>query len=89
MWMLLIEYKVDEYASWKAMFDQDPMGRREHGVTRYRILRDPHDSNHLMVSLEFSSAEEANNFRKTLQPVWEISGAGRAWVLKEAEEATY
>jgi hypothetical protein len=42
-----------------------------------------------VVSLEFSSGEAADTFRKALQPVWDVSGAGQAWVLQEAEAATY
>jgi hypothetical protein len=33
MTMLLIEYRVADFAGWKAVFDQDPMGRKPHGVT--------------------------------------------------------
>ena len=42
-----------------------------------------------MLSLEFDSVEHAKAFVDELQPVWEISGAERAWVLREAESGTY
>ncbi|MBN1628878.1 MAG: hypothetical protein JW990_03870 [Thermoleophilia bacterium] len=84
MAMLLIEYRVDDYAGWKAVFDQDPMGRSAQGVTRHCIYRDSEDPNHLMLSLEFATADEAHTFRKALEPVWDMSGARRAWVLQEA-----
>jgi hypothetical protein len=41
-----------------------------------------------MLSLEFRSAEAAKTFRKALEPAWEVSGAGQAWVLGQAEAAT-
>jgi hypothetical protein len=41
-----------------------------------------------MLSLEFPSAKEAKSFLDVLQPVWDVSGAGQAWVLQEAEAAT-
>ena len=42
-----------------------------------------------MLSLEFPSADHAKTFLTLLQPVWDVSGAQRAWVLQEAEAATY
>jgi hypothetical protein len=89
MTMLLIEYRVADFAGWKAVFDQDPMGRKPHGVTRHWLYRDAEDPSHLMLSLEFPSADQAERFRNVLQPVWEVSGAGQAWILHEAEAATY
>ena len=56
---------------------------------RHCIYQSSDDVNHLVVSLEFSSGEAADTFRKALQPVWDVSGAGQAWVLQEAEAATY
>jgi hypothetical protein len=89
MAMLLIDYRVTDVAGWKAVFDQDPMGRKSHGVTRHRLYRDAEDPNHLLLSLEFPSTDQAKRFRNLLQPVWEVSGAGQAWVLQETEAATY
>jgi hypothetical protein len=59
----LIEYRVEDDVGWRAIFDQDPVGREQHGVTRHWIYQDSEDPNPIMLSLEFSSAEEA----KTLQ----------------------
>jgi hypothetical protein len=86
---LLIEYRVEDFAGWKAVFDQDPMGRRANRVTGHRIYRDSDDPNHLMLSLEFPSDEDAKKFRKVLEPVWGVSGAAGSWVLHETEAATY
>jgi hypothetical protein len=85
MAILMIEYRVADFAGWKAVFDQDPMGRGSHGVSRHWIYQDCDDPNHLMLSMEFASAEEARAFRNAMQPVWEVSGAGQAWTLREAE----
>jgi hypothetical protein len=87
MTILMIEYRVDDFREWKAVFDQDPMGRNRHGVVRHWIYQDSDDANHLMLSLEFPSAEQAKIFRDTLQPVWEVSGAMQAWVLQEAGQS--
>jgi hypothetical protein len=87
--LLLIDYRVADFAGWKAAFDQDPMGRKPHGVTRHWLYRDAEDPGHLMLGLEFSSAEQAKAFRNALAPVWAVSGAGQAWILQQAETATY
>jgi hypothetical protein len=87
--ILLIEYQVDDFAEWKAVFDRDPMGRGDHGVTGHRIYQDPDDLNHIMLSLEFSSTDQANAFREVLQPVWGVSSAGQGWILREAEAVAY
>jgi hypothetical protein len=82
--VLLIEYRVEDYPAWKAVFDRDPTGRRSHGVSGHRIYQDSDDPNHLMLSMEVDSVREAKGFVDDLQPAWEMSGAGRAWVLQEA-----
>lgn len=82
---LVIEYRVDDYAGRRSMFDTDAMGRAAHGVTGHPIQRDAEDRNHLMLSLEFGSSREAKSFLAALRPAWQVSGAERAWVLEEAE----
>jgi hypothetical protein len=89
MTILLIEYRVTDVAEWTAVFDQDPMGRKAAWVSHHWIYQDCDDPNHLMLSLEFPSAEKAKTFCNVLQPVWDMSGAGQAWVLQESETATY
>lgn len=91
MAILLIEYRVVDFDGWKAVFDRDPMGRGPHGVTRHWLYRDAGDPNHLMLSLEFPSADQAKSFldEPAFQQVWDRSGAGQAWILQEAESATY
>jgi hypothetical protein len=93
---LMIEYRlptgaVPDFADWKQVFDTDPVGRKAHGATRHRIDRDPDDPNHFMLSIEFPSVEQAKGFldEPTLRRSWEVSGAGRAWVLEEAETVAY
>jgi hypothetical protein len=87
MTILLIEYRVGDFRQWKTVFDQDPMGRNQHGVVRHCIYQDLDDPNHLMLSLEFPSAEQAKTFRDALQPVWKVSGAVQASALEEAGQS--
>jgi hypothetical protein len=85
MTTLLIEYRVEDFEGWKTVFDRDPMGRERHGVTAHRLYQDADDPNHLMVTMNFPSTEQARAFLDLLRPVWEMSGAAQAWVLKDAE----
>lgn len=80
---------VRNYTDRKAVFDQDPLRRKQHGVTNHRIYQDSEDPKHLMLSLEFRSDAEANTFRELVQPVWEVSGAGQVWLLHDAEAAQH
>jgi hypothetical protein len=93
---LMIEYRlptgaVPDFADWKQVFDTDPVGRKAHGAMRHRIDQDPDDPNHFMLSIEFPSVEEAKGFldEPMLRRSWEVSGAGRAWVLEETEAVAY
>jgi hypothetical protein len=86
---LLIDYRVEDPAAWKTVFDRDPLGRSAHGATGHRVYRDADDRDHLLLCLEFPSEDGARTFLQALQPVWEVSGAGQAWVLEAVEEATY
>ena len=86
MAILLVEYRVDDFGEWKAVFDADPMDRAAHGVTSHWIHPYPDDSSHHMVGMEFATHEQAKAFRDALAPVWEMSGAGQAWILEPAED---
>ena len=87
MTILMIEYHVEDFNRWKAVFDSDPMDRTSHGVIKHRIDRDPDDPNHHMLRMEFAGAEQAKAFRQALAPMWEVSGAAQAWILEHVEEA--
>jgi hypothetical protein len=96
MAILMIEYRlptdaVADFAGWKQVFDQDPVGRKAHRATRHWIYQDPDDPNHFMLSMAFPSADEARGFLDApmLRRSWEVSGARQAWVLEEAESVTY
>ena len=49
MFVLHMEHPVANYDAWKQRgFDADPLGRKQMGVTRYRIGRKTGDPNHVM-----------------------------------------
>jgi hypothetical protein len=39
MHILRIEHPVPNFDTWKTAFDSDPIGRKQSGMHRYRILR--------------------------------------------------
>ncbi len=89
MTTLLIEYLVADFGEWKGVFDADPLGRKDHGVTGHTIYQDPDDRNHFLLAMTFGSAEDARAFRDLpeFQAVWEMSGAGQSWVVEQTEHA--
>jgi hypothetical protein len=87
MTILMIDYHVEDFNRWKAVFDSDPMDRTSHGVVKHWIYRDPDDPNHHVLGMEFVGAEQTKAFREALAPMWEVSGAGQAWILEQVEQA--
>jgi hypothetical protein len=71
MYLLHIEHSVPDYDAWRRMgFDSDPLGRRQMGVTRYRVGRRADDPNHVMIDLEFATREAAEKMAGALQQMW-------------------
>ena len=61
--ILQIEHPVRDFDDWKAAFDSDPVGRKQGGVRRYRVLRPVDDPKYIVVDLEFDTAGEAEAFQ--------------------------
>ena len=59
MYTLRIEHSVNDFASWKRLFDLDPIGRKKMGVRRYRILRPVDDLKCVIIFLEFEQMDQA------------------------------
>jgi hypothetical protein len=79
MHILRIEHQIQDFDSWKAAFDRDPIGRRHSSVRRHRILRPVDDPDYVMLDLEFESAGEAEAFRDALErDVWRSRRAAPA-----------
>jgi hypothetical protein len=65
MAVMLVHYNHD-YDEWKGMFDADPVGRAQSGVTGHTICRGVDDPNDIVVQLEFASLDDAKAFRDRL-----------------------
>ena len=73
--ILQIEHAISDFDVWRSAFDADPVGRKEGGVRRHRILRPLDDPHYVKIDLEFDTQVEAEAFRGRLQELW---GSGRA-----------
>jgi len=70
MHLLRVEHSVPDFAAWKAVFDDDPVGREGGGVRGYRILRPVDDPNYVLIDLEFDDASAAEAFLVKLGELW-------------------
>lgn len=67
---LRIEHAVQDFDAWKRAFDQDPVGRRQGGVRRYRLWRAHADPGFVIVELDFDDLAGAEAFRERLRTLW-------------------
>jgi hypothetical protein len=68
---LRIEHPINEFAIWKAAFDQFEQARVEAGVRSHTIHLADDDPNYLYLDLEFDNSDRAASFAAFLrQNVW-------------------
>lgn len=67
---LRIEHTIQDFDSWKAAFDSDPVGRERSGVRRYRISQPIDDPKYVLIDLDFDSAGEAEALLAAMRQVW-------------------
>jgi hypothetical protein len=70
MTILHMEHPIRDFASWKAAFDSDPIGREQSGVRRYQIYRALDDPNYVLIDLEFDDSYAARKVAAALQKLW-------------------
>jgi hypothetical protein len=90
---LLMHLEVDDYDSWKPLFDSDPAGRKQ-SATGHSISRSVANPNAIFIRSDFPSVDEAKAFRQRLidSGVLERSGATvkvPPTVVEVAEAVTY
>jgi hypothetical protein len=78
--VLWIEHPVPDYEAWKREgFDRDPIGRKQHGVRRYRVLRLRDDPGHVAIELEFDNRAGADAFAAELVGLWRGARGRFGW----------
>ena len=93
MAIMLLHLEVDDYDTWKPLFDSDPAGRKQ-SATGHMISRSVDNPNAIFIRTEYPSVEEARAFRQRLldSGVLERSGAKiivPPTVAEVAETVTY
>jgi len=90
MAFMLAHYEVEDYASFKELFDSDPGGRKE-TAKGHVILRSLDNPNEVFVRVEFDSAEKAKAFREKLLSSGALASVNvkTLAVTEIADEATY
>jgi heme-degrading monooxygenase HmoA len=90
--LLVIQHQAADFSAWKKAFDSDPAGRAEHGVTRHGIYRPTDDPSHVVIHLEFKTAQEAQDFLDlpALRAAWQGFGVDpETHVLEDVEVIDY
>jgi len=64
--IMVMNFEVDDYDTWKAMFDEDTVGRRAAGATGHVVSRAADNPNEGFVRVDFPSVEQAKAFRERL-----------------------
>ncbi len=57
--------KVEDFDTWKPVFDADPVGRKQVAKSHV-MLRGVEDPNEVFTRVEFDSLEDAKSFRERL-----------------------
>lgn len=66
MAIMLMNFEVDDYDTWKTMFDEDPAGRAQSGAVSHAVSRSVDNPNEAFIRVEFPSVDQANAFREKL-----------------------
>jgi hypothetical protein len=90
---LLMHFEVDDYDSWKVMFDSDPAGRKQ-SATAHSISRGVENPNAIFIRSDFPSVDEAKAFRQRLLDSGALDRSGARikvppTVVEVAEAVTY
>lgn len=68
---LRIEHPITDYAVWKQAFDRFAGLRQEAGVRGHHVRRPVDDPHHVVIDLDFDTADQASRFLAILQTrVW-------------------
>ena len=90
---LLMHFEVDDYDSWKPIFDSDPAGRKQ-SATGHNISRSVDNPNAIFIRSDFPSVDEAKAFRQRLLDSGALERSGARvkvspTVVEVAEAITY
>ena len=90
---MLVRHKIEDYAKWKPVYDQDAANRKASGSKRARLFRDPDNPNEIEILFEWDDLVKARKFalsedlRKTMQKAGVI-GKPDIYFLEEIERTS-
>jgi len=59
---LVVRHTVNDYATWRPVYDGLEPLRVQHGCTDKRVLASPDDANDLLITHDFPTVEQASAF---------------------------
>ena len=59
---LVVRHSVNDYATWRPVYDSLEPLRAQYGCTDKRVLVSPDDANDLLITHDFPSVEQASGF---------------------------
>jgi quinol monooxygenase YgiN len=62
MAQLFVQHKVEEYAKWRAVFDEMTAVRATTGSTGYSVFRNAADPNEVIILSEFPDLDQARQY---------------------------
>ena len=84
MTTLFVRHSVSDYAAWRKLYDSFAPVQKAHGVTAQAVYQATDDPNHVTVTHEFASLDDAKNFigqpeLKTAMQKGGVVGAPTIW----------
>ena len=76
--ILRIEHPTQDFITWKAAFDRDPVGRSKSGVQRYSIYQPVDNPRYVLIDLEFETVGQAEGLLASMKQIWSSGAAGAA-----------
>lgn len=91
---MFVRHGVNDYESWKRVYDDFASVRREKGVTGASVHRDAEDGNTIVVTHQFSNLDAAVAFAESEELKNAMANAGVAgppeiWFTEDVEETPY
>ena len=82
MTMMFARHTVSDYSNWKRIYDDLASLRKENGVTKASVYRDPGDPNTLIITHQFKDMKAAQAFANSEELK---SGMAKAGVIGHPE----
>ena len=75
---VLVRHKVEDYTTWKPMFDEGEMGRRAVGSKGGYVFRNADDANEVFILMEVTDLEQARQAARSEEMRQSLQRAGVA-----------